>query len=55
MELRETSDVLPSDSDTALVAEGFAAISTIRGVRVDDQTALRRWVASGARSGDQAS
>ena len=54
MELRETSEVLPTDSDTALVAEGFAAISTIQGVRAGDQTALRRGVASGPGAGEQA-
>jgi 5'-nucleotidase len=46
MELRGTTDALPEDSDTALVAAGHAAVSTIRGVRADDQDAIRAWVAA---------
>ena len=55
MELRETTDVLPADSDTALVAAGRAAVSTILGVGVDDQRALRRWVGDDPDRGDLAS
>ena len=33
MELRETGEVLPSDSDTALVLAGFAAITELVGIR----------------------
>ena len=51
MELRERADVLPSDSAASLVAEGYAAISTIRGVRVDDPEALRQWVGDGPDQG----
>jgi hypothetical protein len=48
MELRETREVLPSDSGRALVADGHVAVCTIRGVRGDDQRARRRWVDEGS-------
>lgn len=51
MELRERTDVLPSDSAASLVAEGYAAISTIRGVRVDDPEALGQSVGDGPEQG----
>lgn len=35
MELRETEDDLPADSDTALVLAGFVAVTTLVGVRGD--------------------
>jgi 5'-nucleotidase len=35
MELRETEDELPADSDTALVLEGFVAVTPLVGVRGD--------------------
>ena len=36
MELREHDEKLPDDSDTALVRDGYAAISSIVGIRVTD-------------------
>jgi hypothetical protein len=36
MELREHDEQLPEDSDTALVRDGYAAISSIVGIRATD-------------------
>lgn len=38
MELRETEDSLPPDTDTALVGEGFVAVTPLVGVRGDQVT-----------------
>jgi len=35
MELRENEDEVPADTDTALVGEGFVAVTTLVGVRAD--------------------
>jgi hypothetical protein len=36
MEFREVDDELPPDSDTALVFAGYAAVSSLVGIRVTD-------------------
>ncbi|MEJ7583619.1 MAG: 5'/3'-nucleotidase SurE [Acidimicrobiales bacterium] len=57
MELRETGLALPPDTDTALVAAGYAAITAIVGVRSDDwqpvaaEVERRAAAAPGARVG----
>lgn len=50
MELRETGEVLPPDSDTALVLAGFAAVTELVGIRA----AAGAGEASGGRAGAQA-
>lgn len=46
MELREHGEVLPEDSDTALVRDGYAAISSIVGIRVSDHVPVAEHVAA---------
>jgi 5'-nucleotidase len=45
MELREHGEPLPDDSDTALVRDGYAAISSIVGIRATDPVPVAEHVA----------
>ena len=40
MEFREVEDELPTDSDTALVFAGYAAVSSLVGIRVSAPPAV---------------
>lgn len=46
MELRPHGEVLPADSDTALVREGFAAITSIVGIRATDPIGVAEHIAA---------
>lgn len=54
MELRPTDDELPPDCDTALVKQGFVAVSPITGIRFDETSdvseVLRAVVTEGRRT-----
>lgn len=53
LELHETGVALPPDSDTALVTAGYAAVSCLTGIRVDEwqpvAAAVERRLAAGPR------
>lgn len=46
MELREHNEKLPDDSDTALVRDGYASITSIVGIRATDPVAVADHVAT---------
>jgi 5'-nucleotidase len=46
MELRPHGEVLPADSDTALVREGFAAITSIVGIRATEPIGVAEHIAA---------
>jgi 5'-nucleotidase len=46
MELRPHGEVLPADSDTALVREGFAAVTSIVGIRATEMVGVADHIAA---------
>ncbi|MEN3272408.1 MAG: 5/3-nucleotidase [Actinomycetota bacterium] len=46
MELRPHGEVLPADSDTALVREGFATVTSIVGIRATDPIGVAEHIAA---------
>lgn len=47
MEVRETGEALPPDTDTALVRDGYAAVTAIQGIRATEPVPVAEFLADG--------